>query len=106
MCRALQFAFVRNWVVRNFYPVHSFLKPAAFDCGTLEAKHDASAAIDAAATDAITEQPGSAEAEAGSRLDILEQASCNDGQSLSSELLKGITQRGQNWPREVTVGDW
>ncbi|BDA50263.1 FAD-dependent urate hydroxylase [Coccomyxa sp. Obi] len=30
------FAFARNLVVKNFYPVHSFLKPAAFDCGTLE----------------------------------------------------------------------
>ena len=30
-----QFCVVRNWVVRNFYPVHSFLKPAAFDCGPL-----------------------------------------------------------------------
>ena len=25
----------RNFIVRNFYPVHSFLKPAAFDCGSL-----------------------------------------------------------------------
>ena len=25
----------RNFIVRNFYPVHSFLKPAAFDCGPL-----------------------------------------------------------------------
>lgn len=25
----------RNFVVRKFYPVHSFLKPAAFDCGSL-----------------------------------------------------------------------
>ncbi len=31
-----QFSMVRNWIVRNFYPVHSFLAPAAFDCGTLE----------------------------------------------------------------------
>ncbi|CAK0786834.1 hypothetical protein CVIRNUC_010048 [Coccomyxa viridis] len=31
------FCVVRNWVVRNFYPVHSFLKPAAFDCGPLTA---------------------------------------------------------------------
>ncbi|CAL8465230.1 g4765 [Coccomyxa elongata] len=30
------FPMVRNWIVRNFYPVHSFLAPAAFDCGTLE----------------------------------------------------------------------
>ncbi|BDA50264.1 Monooxygenase 2 [Coccomyxa sp. Obi] len=30
------FPMVRNWFVRNFYPVHSFLTPAAFDCGTLE----------------------------------------------------------------------
>lgn len=32
----VQFAFARNLVVKTFYPVHSFLKPAAFDCGTLE----------------------------------------------------------------------
>lgn len=31
----MQFCMARNWVVRNFYPVHSFLKPAAFDCGPL-----------------------------------------------------------------------
>ncbi|CAL8465231.1 g4766 [Coccomyxa elongata] len=30
------FALARNLVVKNFYPVHSFLKPAAFNCGTLE----------------------------------------------------------------------
>jgi len=33
----MQFCMARNWVVRNFYPVHSFLKPAAFDCGPLHA---------------------------------------------------------------------
>ena len=33
----MQFCVARNWVVRNFYPVHSFLKPAAFDCGPLHA---------------------------------------------------------------------
>ena len=33
----VQFCMARNWVVRNFYPVHSFLKPGAFDCGPLRA---------------------------------------------------------------------
>jgi hypothetical protein len=31
----LQWAFVRNWFTRLCYPVHSFLKPAAFHCGPL-----------------------------------------------------------------------
>lgn len=33
---ALQWAFVRNWFMRLAYPVHSFLKPAAFWPGSLE----------------------------------------------------------------------
>ncbi len=32
-------------MVKNFYPVHSFLKPAAFDCGALEAPAAASSTI-------------------------------------------------------------
>lgn len=34
----------RNWVVRKFYPVHSFLKPAAFDCGPLHTSDIATSA--------------------------------------------------------------
>ena len=36
----------RNWVVRNFYPVQSFLKPAAFDCGPLHATSPATSVSD------------------------------------------------------------
>ena len=31
----LQFCMVRNWVVATFFPVHSFLAPAAYRCGPL-----------------------------------------------------------------------
>ena len=47
----LQFCTLRNWVVRNFYPVHSFLKPAAFDCGPLTATLGATSVTTSAAAE-------------------------------------------------------
>ena len=50
----LQFCMVCNWVVRNFYPVHSFLKPAAFDCGPLTASPGATSVATSAAAEDLT----------------------------------------------------
>ena len=50
----LQFCAIRNWVVRNYYPVHSFLKPAAFDCGPLTATSGATSLAASAAAEDLT----------------------------------------------------
>ena len=33
----MQVCMVRNWCVQNLFPVKGFLKPAAYECGSLEA---------------------------------------------------------------------
>jgi hypothetical protein len=103
-CCATQFAFVRNLVVKNFYPVHSFLKPAAFDCGTLDSQ-SASATAHTADEASSELEPVLADANAANPLDTPGRTLADSRQNLSSGLLKSITDRAQDFPSELAVGD-
>ena len=36
MALAVQVCMLRNWCMKNFSPAKAFLRPAAYDCGSLE----------------------------------------------------------------------
>ena len=97
----VQFCVARNWVVRNFYPVHSFLKPAAFDCGPL---HATSAAAPAAEPkEAAAEQSFEAKRREKLTVDLPKEQAAR-GEDESSPLHRhGSCQDRREWPSQTSV---